>query len=138
MDKKQREASLKSMDAPAEVFSQVMNETVIDPVDKGKAMAGSTDVGDVSWIVPTLQVSAACWPIGTPGHSWQVTACSGHSLGSKGTLLAAKVMARVAAELCHNPKLVEDAWAEFSRERGEEKYISPIPDGVLPPLGQFK
>jgi aminobenzoyl-glutamate utilization protein B len=138
VDKKQKDAGLRAMGAPSELYSQVMNETVIDPLDKGQAMAGSTDVGDVSWIVPTLQVSAACWPIGTPGHSWQITACSGHSLGMKGTILAAKVMARVAVDLCHDQELKKKAWQEFSEKTALDKYVSPLPDGATPPVMRFK
>lgn len=138
IDKKQKVEALKAMDAPKEVFEQVVNTTVIEPLDKGKAMAGSTDVGDVSWIVPTVQVSAACWPLGTPGHSWQITACSGHSLGMKGTVVAAKTMARTAVVLANDPEAMKRVWSEFRERLGEDKYVSPIPDGVEPPLGQFR
>ena len=60
LDRKQVNEALKAHGAPKELFTQVVNTTVIDPIDKGKVMGGSTDVGDVSWIVPTVQVSTAC------------------------------------------------------------------------------
>ncbi len=137
-DQKQRKAGLRAMNAPKELFSQVVNTTVIEPLDKGKTMAGSTDVGDVSWLTPTVQVSAACWPLGTPGHSWQVTACSGHSLGVKGAVVASRAMARTAVVLLHDAKALEKIRAEFHERLGDEKYISPVPESVEPPLEQFK
>ncbi len=137
-DKKQTEQSLKAMGAPKELFEQVVNTTVIEPQDKGKTMAGSTDVGDVSWNAPTVQIGAACWPIGTPGHSWQVTACSGHSLGVKGMIVATKAMARTAVVLSHDTQALKEIWTEFRERLGGEKYISPVPEGVEPPLEQFK
>ena len=54
---------------------------------------GSTDVGDVSWVVPTAGFATACWVPGTPGHSWQAVACGGTTIGKKGMQLAAKVLA---------------------------------------------
>lgn len=138
LDRRQTEASLKSMNAPAELFSQTLNTTVIDPTDRGKVMAGSTDVGDVSWIAPTLQVSAASWPLGTPGHSWQITACSGHSLGEKGMLAAASVMARTAARLSEDPALIRKARDEFRKQVEGQEYKSPLPFGLKPPLDQFR
>lgn len=138
LDRRQIEAGLKSMNAPAELFSQTLNTTVVEPLDRGKVMPGSTDVGDVSWIVPTVQVSAACWPLGTPGHSWQVTACSGHSIGEKGMLAAASVMARTAVRLLKDPSLIQRAKAEFSSQVKGQEYRSPLPSGLEPPLGQFK
>lgn len=138
LDRKQVEDSLRAQNAPKELFTQTVNTTVIDPIDKGKVMAGSTDVGDVSWIVPTVQVWAACWPIGTPGHSWQVTACSGHSLGNKGMLAAAKVMALTAVRLLEEPELLKKAREEFAQRTEGQKYECPLPAGLKPPLEQFK
>ncbi len=137
-DKKQKEQGLRAMGAPKELFEQVVNTTVIEPQDNGKTMAGSTDVGDVSWNAPTVQIGTACWPIGTPGHSWQVTACSGHSLGVKGMIVAAKAMARTAVVLSHDDQALKEIWAEFRERLGDEKYVTPVPEGVEPPLEQFK
>jgi aminobenzoyl-glutamate utilization protein B len=138
LDKKQVQEGLRASGAPEELFTQVVNTTVLDPMDKGKVMAGSTDVGDVSWIVPTVQVSTACWPVGSPGHSWQVAASSGHSLGEKGMLKAAEVMAGAAVALVADPALIQKAKDEFTAKLEGQKYISPLPAGSKPPLSQFK
>lgn len=138
LDRAQTEAGLKAMNAPKEMFTQVINTTIIDPLDKGKVGAGSTDVGDVSWIVPTVQVSTACWPIGSPGHSWQIAASSGHGIGEKGMLKAAEVMAGLGVLLLHDPALVEKAKEEFTNRLEGAKYKTPIPEGGQPPLGQFR
>ena len=71
--------------------------TVYD--NNGGTTMGSTDVGDVSWVVPTAGFSAACWAPGTPGHSWQAVACGGTTIGRKGMLLAADILAASAWDL---------------------------------------
>lgn len=138
LDRKAVVEGLKVDGAPKEMLAQTVNTTVIDPLDKGKTMGGSTDVGDVSWIVPTVQVSAACWPLGSPGHSWQVAAASGHSFGEKGMLRAAEVMAGGAVALLLDPSLIAKAKDEFKERLSGEKYVSPLPAGSKPPLSQFK
>lgn len=89
---------------------------------------GSTDVGDVSWQTPTAQVYTACFTSGAPGHSWQNVSVGKTSIGHKGLLLAAKVLANTAVELFENPELIAEAKAEFEL-RTKEGYTSPIPDG---------
>lgn len=91
-----------------------------------KVLPGSTDVGDVSWVVPTSQVSTACHGIGTPGHSWQLVAQGGMSIGHKGFLLAAKTMALTAVELMQKPDLVTKVRVEFDAELKKEAYLPPI------------
>lgn len=130
----QKEQYLRRINAPEDLYRQVMNTTVVEPLDRGRVLPASTDVGDVSWIAPTLQVSAACWPLGTPGHSWQVTACSGHSLGHKGMLAAAKVMALTAVELVERPELLQKARDEFARSTEGEPYKSPLPEDLVHPV----
>lgn len=83
--------------------------------DKGKA---STDVGDVSWIVPTVGLNAATWIPGTPAHSWQAVACGGTEIGIKGLMVAAKTMALTAIDLYTDPSLIEKAKDEFKKARG--------------------
>lgn len=95
---------------------------------------GSTDVGDVSWVAPTGQIFAVCEAIGSPGHSWQIVSQSGMSIGHKGMLFAAKTLALTAAQFFNNPALVVQARAEFENQRKDRPYLSPIPDGVDPPL----
>ena len=91
---------------------------------------GSTDVGDVSWLTPTSQLEAVCWPAGVPGHSWQIVACGKSGLAHKGMLLAAKVLAATAIDLMSDPALLERARAEFE-ERSAAGYVCPIePDAV--------
>ncbi|WP_028552920.1 M20 family metallopeptidase [Paenibacillus sp. UNC451MF] len=94
--------------------------------------SGSTDVGDVSWIVPTVQCITACMAIGTPFHTWQLVAQGGTSLGHKGMLHAGKVIAATALEVMQNPELLEAAKAELNQYLDEEPYVCPIPADVKP------
>ena len=79
---------------------------------KGAAMIGSTDVGDVSWVVPTVQARVATHAIGTPGHSWQITAQGKSGQAKKGLVHAAKVMAGVAVDALQDPNLIARAKAD--------------------------
>ncbi len=81
--------------------------------------SASTDVGDVSWVVPTVGLSAATWVPGTAAHSWQAVAAGGTTIGSKGMMIAAKTMALAAIDLYTTPVTIEEAWKEFRRKRGE-------------------
>ncbi len=96
---------------------------------------GSTDVGDVSWQVPTVEMRAATWVPGTAPHSWQAIAAGGTSIGHKGMLVAAKVMALTAADLYQNPELLQAAKAEFEERRGEDFDYAPLLGDRDPPLG---
>ena len=80
--------------------------------------AGSTDVGDVSWVVPTIGLSTATWVPGTPPHSWQAVAAGGMSIGIKGMMIAAKTMALTALDLYQDPARIEAGWKEFREKRG--------------------
>lgn len=82
--------------------------------DKG----GSTDVGDVSWVVPTAGLSTATWVPGTAAHSWQAVAAGGTSIGSKGMMMAAKTLAATTMDLLEQPALIEAAKKEFNQRRG--------------------
>lgn len=113
-------------------------DVVLDPYDKDEVSAGSTDVGDVSWVTPTAQFTTACNVIGTPGHSWQYAACAGMSIGHKGMMTAAKVLALAAAEFFTKPELVEKAQEEFAAKTAENPYKSPLPADASPPLHQLK
>ncbi len=94
---------------------------------------GSTDVGDVSYICPTEFFYTACYNVGAPGHSWQVAACAGHSIGRKGMIYASKVMATAALKMYQNPEIVKRAKEEFDRTLKGKPYICPIPDDVPNP-----
>jgi aminobenzoyl-glutamate utilization protein B len=95
---------------------------------------GSTDVGTVSWVVPTVQCRTACYAIGTPGHSWQLVAQGRAPAAHKGLALAAKAMAGVAADVIENPALLAAARAEFEAFRAKNPFVNPITDDIEPPL----
>ncbi|WP_422861194.1 amidohydrolase [Flagellimonas sp. W118] len=94
---------------------------------------GSTDVGDVSWNVPNINLSVTVAPKDTPWHSWAVVACGGMSIGHKGMVYASKAMAMTMADLFENPKLIDKVKEEFKTRKGDEKYEAMI-DGP-PPIG---
>ncbi|MEM9076491.1 MAG: amidohydrolase [Bacteroidota bacterium] len=94
---------------------------------------GSTDVGDVSWNVPNINLRVTTAPKGTPWHSWAVVACGGMSIGHKGMVYASKAMAMTMTDLFENPKLVAKVKEEFKTRKGDEKYEAMI-DGP-PPIG---
>jgi len=90
---------------------------------------GSTDVGDVSWVVPTIGLGTATWVPGTTAHSWQAVAAGGTSIGKKGMMVAAKTIAGTAMDLFKNPALIEAAKAEWSKRKGAEfKYKALLGD----------
>ena len=95
-------------------------------------LGGSTEVADVSWITPTSQITTTCWPLGTPGHSWQTVASSGSSIGGKGMIFAAKAMALAGYDLLTKPDLLAQAKAEFQRALGDRVYVSPLPPEATP------
>ena len=103
---------------------------------RGSTGGGSTDVGDVSYIVPTAQIGAATNAMGCPGHSWQITSCSASTYAQKAMLQAAKVMGLAGVELMNNPELREQAWAAFRAEG--TVYSTPLPEGLQPALDIVK
>lgn len=96
--------------------------------------SGSTDVADVSWIVPTAEFNTATFVPGTPGHSWQATACAGMSIGRKGMVVAAKTLALTAVDLLTDPRQLEAARASFDKRRAGHEYLSRVPRDQKPPL----
>lgn len=109
------------------------SEREIQPVDRRRT-SGSTDVGDVSWTVPTIGFRTATWVPGTPAHSWQAVAAGGMSIGFKGMENASKVLALTAVELFTQPDLITAARAEFEQRRGADfRYVSVVGDRA-PPL----
>ncbi len=95
------------------------------------ASPGSTDVGDVSYACPTAQLNTACYAIGTPGHSWQLTAQSGSTIGLAGMLAAAKVLAYAAVKAIESPDTLNKARDEYEKSTGG-KYICPVPVDTKP------
>ena len=100
----------------------------------GEPMMGSTDVGDVSWAVPLIQARGAVYAIGTPGHSWQLTAQGKTPLAHKGMVHVAKVMAGTAVDALRDPALVARAKADHAARTAVTPYVCPIPDDVMPPI----
>jgi aminobenzoyl-glutamate utilization protein B len=109
-------------------------DTIFPPESGDGRHVGSTDVGTVSWVVPTVQMRGATYAIGTPGHSWQLVAQGKTPAAHKGMVHAAKVMAATASELFADPSLVVAAKADFAERREGRPFINPIPEDVNPPI----
>ena len=122
--------------SPSETWEHIgeyLNETVVAPnLESKDTLAGSTDVAEVSYITPTGNLMTSTSPLGTPAHSWQQVAASGHSIGFKGTIYAAKVMALTTLDLFSKPELLQAARDEFMQSTGGKKYISPLPPEAKP------
>lgn len=105
------------------------------PLDAGGEVSmGSTDVGDVSWTVPTVQAWVATCAIGTPFHSWQLTAQGKMPAAHKGMVHAAKVMAATGRDLFLRPDVLAAAKAEHAAHLAREPYACPLPPEVMPPI----
>jgi aminobenzoyl-glutamate utilization protein B len=99
---------------------------------------GSSDVGDVSWNVPTAQIATASYALGTAEHSWQLVSQTRSSLGHKGLVLAAKVLAGACIDLLERPGIVEKAKEEWQQRLAGQIYRSAIPPEVKPrPIGKI-
>ncbi len=115
---------------PEEVLS-----TLVAPLDTPPAGGeGSTDVGDVSWAVPTVQARVATCAIGTPFHTWQLTAQGKAPAAHKGMVLAAKAMATVAASLIESPATLQAARDAHRKALSKDPYECPIPADIGPPV----
>lgn len=101
-------------------------------IRKGKG--GSTDVGDVSWVVPTVGLRTATWVPGTSAHSWQAIAAGGTSIGKKGMIVASKTLALTIMNLMQNPAALEKAKMELNELRGEDFEYKPLLGDRKPPL----
>ena len=93
---------------------------------------GSTDVGDVSWLVPEVRLGVTTAPIGTPWHSWAVVACGGMSIGHKGMLMAAKALSMTAYDLFRSPETLAAMREEFNERKGDAAYQAILPEGPPP------
>ncbi len=136
----QRKSTLRSMKNryAVDMSDVVLHEDILPMTEpQGRRGGGSTDVADVSWVVPTIEFSAASSVLGAAGHSWQVTACSGNNIGHSGMMVAAKVMALTALDLVEDPGKLEEAKKALEESVRDNPYKSPIPDGVEPPLDQL-
>ncbi len=106
----------------------------IKPLEKTNETApgGSTDVGDVSYIVPEITLMATTAPFEAPWHSWVVVACGGMSIGHKGMLFASKSLGTTMVDLFENEQLRKDIKAEFLQRKGKEVWKAMLPDGPPP------
>ncbi len=107
---------------------------ILPPHNDVRQMGGSTDVGDVSWVVPTVQAYGATLAVGTQLHTWQVVAQGKSPLAHKGMVSAAKVMAATGLAAISSEQLREAAWADLKKRRKGMEYVSPIPVGADPPI----
>ena len=146
LDSRLREVGGVKYSAEEQAFAEAIRKTVplegtlplgsqegVRPPDETFGI-GSTDAGDVSWIVPTGWFLAATQVPGVPNHSWQVTACTGGSIGRKGMIVAAKTLSLAAYDLLTTPSLVAEARQNFEKRRGGEPYRSRLPADMKPPL----
>lgn len=112
------EGEIPSLDAAASIAS----------LKESDGNKGSTDVGDVSYAVPTVGLESATWVPGTPAHSWQAVACGGTDIGVKGMLVAAKTITYTAIDLFTDPELIKKAKEEFVSTKGEYQYKALLGD----------
>lgn len=110
-----------------EKFPSVDNAAVVTPLHIDKDQ-GSTDVGDVSYVVPTVGVFTASWVPGTSAHSWQAVASGGTDIGIKGMIVASKTLAFTAIDLFTNPALIKKAKEEFIQTKGNYQYKALLGD----------
>jgi aminobenzoyl-glutamate utilization protein B len=104
--------------------------------DKGRVFSASSDMGDMSWLTPVSMLNTATWATCAAAHSWGAVATGRTSIGHKGMMYAAKVMALSAIELIQSPQKLAQARAEFEDAIARTPYTCPIPDEVQPP--QYK
>ncbi len=128
------ELNLRARNMPESMLDLPLHGEIGPIYDEGHVSGGSTDVGDVSYITPTVQVHTTCHPTAIPGHSWGITATAGMSIGHKGMMLAAKAMALTGVALYQDPSLIEQAQAEFKEKTGGQPYKTPLEEGLQPPV----
>jgi aminobenzoyl-glutamate utilization protein B len=131
----------------AEAIRKTVSSSSLPPVESAAEVkpyqlngltSASTDVGDVSWVVPTTGLSTATWVPGIPAHSWQAVACDGMSIGFKGMMVAAKTMALSAVDIFLKPELVPEAQSELEKARGSNFQYKSLAGDRRPPLDYRK
>jgi aminobenzoyl-glutamate utilization protein B len=149
MDGNLRRVGGVTYDATERAFATTLRKSLgenVPPVEQAAEIApfefyrsgGSTDVADVSWVVPTVGLRTATWVPGTPSHSWQAIAAGGTTIGLKGMMVAAKTLALTAVDLMTNPKLVEDATAAYRKQIPAGWTYRPLLGDRKPPLDYRK
>jgi len=113
-------------------FDQAGLATTPLPFKSAQGETASSDIGEVSAVVPLGEVTIATRPIGTPGHHWAQTTCAAHPLGYKGMLTAAKILAASAIDVLTDPSLVKAARAEFATQTKGKPYVSPLAPDARP------
>ncbi len=111
-----------------------MASTVQPLPDGTTAMGASTDVGDVSWNTPTMGCGMPTMPQGVAGHTWAATACHGTSIGRKGAIAAARVLAATGLDIMTDAELRQAARADFEQRTSGKPYVSPLPPEMEHPL----
>jgi aminobenzoyl-glutamate utilization protein B len=110
-------------------YPEISTASTIKPEkEETNSGGGSTDVGDVSYAVPTVGMSAATWVPGTPAHSWQAVACGGTDIGIKGMMVAAKTLTTTAIDLFTTPETIAKAKEEFIKTKGNYQYKALLGD----------
>lgn len=132
-----KEKILLSKKIPLDLMGKNIHESILDIYGLGDITFGSDDTGDVSYQTPLVQLLTACQVLGMPGHSWQVTANSGMSIGHKGMMLASKVIALTALDLIESPKLLEEVYNEWVKSTKDNPYKCSVPKGAQPNLNQI-
>jgi aminobenzoyl-glutamate utilization protein B len=115
------------------MFQTTLNESIDTLAESSKTSKGSTDVGDISWRVPTGGLRTTCAAADSPGHSWQNVACIGSSIGEKGIVFAAKALAATAVQLFEDGELRAAAKADFDTRMKDRKYSTLVPEGQPAP-----
>jgi aminobenzoyl-glutamate utilization protein B len=143
MDRALRRVGGPVWDAEDRAFAEELAQTLpgnpsLDPTAIAdfapRARQGSTDVGDLSWLVPTTALRTTTWVPGTSAHTWQAVAAGGTGIGEKGMIVAAKTLAVAAAELFEHPEVLAEARAELERRRGADFIYEPLLGDRAPPL----
>ena len=107
-------------------------QTTVAPYRAGNGGTASSDIGEVSAVVPLAELNVAAKPLGAPGHHWAQTVCAAHPIGQKGMLVAAKVLAASAVDLLGDPALVAKAKEDFQKATKGAPYVSPLPPDAKP------
>ncbi len=124
---------------PEGVIASPADAAIITPFEVNeKGAGGSTDVGDVSWLVPTAGLGTATWVPGTSAHTWQAVAAGGTSIGKKGMMVAAKTLTLTAMDIFKDPSLTVKAKAELDRRRGAGFKYEALTGDRKPPLDYRK
>ena len=114
-------------------FEKPLSERIEPLPDVPGQSRGSTDTGDISWFLPVGRLRVASYTFGAPGHSWQIVACTGGSIGEKAMMVAAKTLAASAIELYTSSDLLQQAQADFKKIREPLNFVTLIPEGQQAP-----